>query len=109
FLNGSVMGSMFTRYKTPAFLSLDFAPTFTTELLRKDFDLGLDAGAELGVPLPVAQLVRKLVQETIDAGHGGVDFAAMLDVQAKRAGLELTPDREPVSDGLGPAPGSVAA
>ncbi len=109
FLNGSVMGSMFTRYKTPAFLSLDFAPTFTTELLRKDFDLGLDAGAELGVPLPVAQLVRKLVQETIDAGHGGVDFAAMLDVQAKRAGLELTPDREPVSDGLGPAPGGVAA
>jgi 3-hydroxyisobutyrate dehydrogenase len=109
FLNGSVMGSMFTRYKTPAFLSLDFAPTFTTELLRKDFDLGLEAGAGLDVPLPVTECVRGLVQETIEAGYGGVDFAAMLDVQARRAGLDLTPDLDPVSDGLGPASGSAAA
>ena len=29
FLNNSVMGSMFTRYKTPAFVNLDFTPTFT--------------------------------------------------------------------------------
>ena len=30
FLNDSVMGSTFTRYKTPAFVNLDFTPTFTT-------------------------------------------------------------------------------
>ena len=43
FMNQSVLGSVFTRYKTPALVNLDFAVTFTPELLRKDLDLGLDA------------------------------------------------------------------
>ena len=42
FMNDSVMGSVFTRYKTPAFVNLDFHVTFTPELLRKDLDLGLE-------------------------------------------------------------------
>ena len=48
FLNDSVMGSMFTRYKTPALSNLDFHVTFTPELLRKDIDLGLSAARTLG-------------------------------------------------------------
>src|SRR6185436_4348351 len=44
FMNQSVMGSTFSRYKTPAFVNLDFKVTFTPQLLRKDMDLGLDAG-----------------------------------------------------------------
>jgi 3-hydroxyisobutyrate dehydrogenase len=102
FLNASVMGSTFTRYKTPAFVELDFTPTFTPVLLRKDFDLGLAAGKELGVPLPVAELVRELVQRTIDEGHVDVDFAALLEVQARAAGMELEPEPGPVPDGLEP-------
>ena len=53
FLNNSVMGSMFTQYKSPAYVNLDFTPTFTPVLLRKDLDLGLRAADELGVPMPV--------------------------------------------------------
>jgi 3-hydroxyisobutyrate dehydrogenase-like beta-hydroxyacid dehydrogenase len=102
FLNASVMGSTFTKYKTPAFVELDFTPTFTPPLLRKDFDLGLAAAADLGVSLPVAELVRELVQRTIDAGHEEVDFAALLQTQAERSGLELRPEPGPVSDGLQP-------
>src|SRR6516165_10681069 len=45
-LNNSVMGSTFTRYKSPALVNLDFHPTFTATLLRKDFDLGLAAARE---------------------------------------------------------------
>jgi 3-hydroxyisobutyrate dehydrogenase len=70
FLNRSVMGSMFTRYKTPAFVRLDYTPTFTPELLRKDFDLGLEAATELGVALPLARHVRTLVQEMINTTAG---------------------------------------
>ena len=100
FLNASVMGSTFTRYKTPAYVNREYTPTFTMELLRKDFDLGLDAGDELGVPLPTMQLVRGLVQEAIDAGQTGVDFAALIEVEAARAGLEMAADPGPVADGL---------
>ncbi|MDX6666500.1 MAG: hypothetical protein QOG68_2706 [Solirubrobacteraceae bacterium] len=108
FLNASVMGSTFTRYKAPAYVELDFTPTFTPVLLRKDFELGLEAAAELGVPMPVAELVRDLVQRMIDAGHTDEDFAALLAVQAQTAGLELVPEPGPVPDGLEPRPAAPA-
>ncbi|GMA87008.1 3-hydroxyisobutyrate dehydrogenase [Angustibacter aerolatus] len=54
FLNNSVMGSVFTRYKSPAFVHLDYTPTFTPLLLRKDFDLGLAAARAHDVPMPIA-------------------------------------------------------
>lgn len=108
FLNASVMGSTFSRYKTPAYVNREYTPTFTLELLRKDFDLGLEAGEDMGVPLPTMRVVRDLVQAAIDAGHTGVDFAALLEVEAARAGLELARDDGPVADGLAPA-GGVAA
>ena len=100
FINNSVMGAMFSRYKTPAFVNLDMTPTFTPELLRKDLDLGLQAGDQQGVPLPVTQLTRDLVQRTLDAGHGGRDFAVLLEEQAKASGMTLTPENVEVSDGL---------
>jgi 3-hydroxyisobutyrate dehydrogenase len=100
FFNDSVMGSMFSRYKTPALVTLDYAPTFTATLLLKDFDLGLDAAQELGVSVPVVAHVRDLVAAMIDEGFADADFAALLSVQAKASGLELEPEPGPVSDGL---------
>jgi 3-hydroxyisobutyrate dehydrogenase len=101
FINKSVMGSMFTRYKAPAFVNLDWTPTFTPVLLRKDLDLGLAAGEKLGVPLPVTECTRALVQQSIDAGHTECDFGILLDLQAKASGMKLEPENIPVDDGLG--------
>jgi 3-hydroxyisobutyrate dehydrogenase len=100
FLNQSVVGSVFSRYKTPALVTLDYTPTFTVELLLKDFDLGVEAGRELGVPLPVAAHVRGLIEQMVSDGYRDLDFAAMLDAQAKRSGVTLSADPGPVSDGL---------
>jgi 3-hydroxyisobutyrate dehydrogenase len=100
FMNSSVLGSTFSRYKTPAFVNLDFTPTFTPVLLRKDFDLGLEAAAELGASLPLAERCRELVQNVIDEGYSETDFAAMIAVQAKAAGYEIQPEDVPVWDGL---------
>jgi len=104
FINGSVMGSTFTRYKTPAFVTLDFTPTFTPVLLRKDFDLGLAAARAMDVPMPLAAATAQLVQAAIGAGHSAADFATLLLEQARAAGLELTPEDGPVDDGLGAKP-----
>jgi len=101
FLNQSVMGSMFTRYKTPAFVNLDFKVTFTPELLRKDMDLGLDAGRRFEVPMPLAALTRDLVQSMIGRGMREEDFAALLMQQAQASGIELRPENVAVGDGLG--------
>ena len=100
FLNQSVMGSMFTRYKTPAFVNLDFKVTFTPYLLRKDLDLGLSAGREFEVPMPLASITRDLVQAMMGNGMADRDFATLLLQQAKASGLELKPEGVAVSDGL---------
>jgi len=100
FINRSVLGSPFTTYKAPAFVNLDFKPTFTPPLLCKDLDLGLAAGKKLGVPLPLVQLTRDLVQQVIDQGETERDFAVLLLQAAKSAGIELQPENKVVDDGL---------
>jgi 3-hydroxyisobutyrate dehydrogenase len=100
FLNGSVLGSTFTRYKSPAFVNLDLTPTFTPVLLRKDFDLGMDAASELEVPMPVAALTHQMIKSAIGHGHINEDFAVLLTEAAKAAGLELVPENVPITDGL---------
>jgi 3-hydroxyisobutyrate dehydrogenase len=100
FLNGSVMGSTFSRYKTPAMVNLDFTPTFTGHLLRKDFELGLDEARRLNVPMPVSAVVHELVMNLIGNGMGDEDFASLLKLEAMGAGFELRPDPRHVPDGL---------
>ena len=100
FLNKSVMGSVFTRYKTPAFVNLDYHPTFTPVLLRKDFDLGLKAARELDVPMPLAALTHEIVQSLIGRGYLDEDFAVLLEQQADASGLKLESEDADVSDGL---------
>jgi 3-hydroxyisobutyrate dehydrogenase len=103
FLNKSVMGSMFTAYKTPAYVKLDFTPTFTPLLLRKDFDLGFEAARRLDVPMPVAAAALQAVQTMIGYGHTDDDFAALIEIQARASGYEIEPEDAEVTDGLGPA------
>jgi 3-hydroxyisobutyrate dehydrogenase-like beta-hydroxyacid dehydrogenase len=100
FINNSVMGSMFTRYKSPAFVNLDWTPTFTAPLLRKDMDLGLSAAEKLGARMPIAAATRELVQQAIDAGHTDCDFGVLLEMQAEASGMQLNPENIEVDDGL---------
>src|SRR5690606_22907009 len=100
FINKSVMGPMFSRYKTPAFVNLDLIATLTPVLLRQDLDLGLKAAKALGVSLPVTEVTREMVDRAVKAGHTDCDFSVLLLEQAKRAGLELVSENREVDDGL---------
>ncbi|MGW8183249.1 MAG: NAD(P)-dependent oxidoreductase [Burkholderiales bacterium] len=100
FMNNSIFGSMFTRYKTPALVNLDFHVTFTPALLCKDIDLGLSAGRRLGVPMPLASTTRDLVQTLMGHGYTEQDFAALVMLEARASGLELEPENVAVGDGL---------
>ncbi len=108
FINNSVLGSIFTRYKSPALVNLDFTTTFTPTLLRKDLDLGLAAGRELGVAMPVTAATREALQAHFGAaslkpdpaGYLGEDFAALIETVALAAGIKLTSENKPVKSGL---------
>jgi 3-hydroxyisobutyrate dehydrogenase len=108
FLNRSVMGSVFTRYKSPALVNLDWTTTFTPELLRKDLDLGLELGREQEVPMPVTAAAREMLQSHIGAARLRpdaekvleADFAALAETMARAAGMRLESEDKPVPTGL---------
>jgi 3-hydroxyisobutyrate dehydrogenase len=100
FLNNSVMGSVFSRYKSPSLVNLDFTPTFTPVLLKKDLDLGLDAAERTGASMPVTAITRELVQSLIARGHVDDDFATLIVQQADASGLKLVSENKAVDDGL---------
>lgn len=101
FLNNSVLGSVFSRYKSPALVNLDFTPTFTMPLLRKDFDLGLAAARELEAPMPIASAAAQIIAGAVGAGYRDNDFAELILEQARRSGLAIQPENIEVDDGLG--------
>ena len=61
---------------------------FAARLGLKDARLALAAAEELGVPLPLAGLVRDGLIETLAHGHGDRDWAALGAVAARHAALE---------------------
>jgi 3-hydroxyisobutyrate dehydrogenase len=108
FINKSVMGSTFTKYKSPALVNLDWTTTFTPALLRKDLDLGLANARALEVVMPVAAAAREALQ-----AHFGIaslkddpeaylqrDFAALLETVALQAGISLESEGVAVDNGL---------
>ena len=101
-INNSVLGSMYTRYKTPALVNLDFSVTFTPRLLLKDMDLGLSAARKYGVQMPTAAVTRECVQNTVGRGYEDVDFSVLLLELAKAAGMKVKSENVKVSDGLVP-------
>jgi 3-hydroxyisobutyrate dehydrogenase len=106
FINQSVMGSTFSRYKTPAFVNLDYSVTFTPPLLRKDLDLGLALARDLDVPMPIAAATREIVQSVIGHGHTDTDFSILLQHEAEAANLKLEPENIEIGDGLSQPPAS---
>lgn len=108
FMNDSVMGSVFTRYKTPALVNLDWTTTFTPALLRKDMDLGLAIGRHHDVPMPVTAATREAIQTHFGAAQGKtdpqayleLDFAALLETAAQHSGLVLESENKSIPTGL---------
>ena len=100
FLNNSVMGSMFTRYKSSALVNLDWTPTFTAALLRKDLDLGLGMARSMDVTMPVASATRELVQAHMGMSSPDKDFAALLETIAGFSGMTLVSENKVVPTGL---------
>jgi 3-hydroxyisobutyrate dehydrogenase len=108
FMNNSVMGSIFTRYKTNALVNLDWTTTFTPALLRKDLDLGLSAARELNVAMPVTATTREALQAHFGAAslqedpeaYLEKDFAAMIETVGLASGLTLESEETSYATGL---------
>jgi 3-hydroxyisobutyrate dehydrogenase len=59
--------------------------------------------------MPVAAAAQQAVQALIGHGYGEVDFAALLELEARGSGLDLEPEGVSVPDGLDGAVGVTGA
>lgn len=108
FINNSVLGSVFTRYKSNALVNLDWTTTFTPALLRKDLDLGLSNARDLNVSMPVTAATREALQSHFGAAtlqpdpaeYLEKDFAAVLETLALAAGMTLESEEVAMPTGL---------
>ena len=99
-INQSVLGSMYTRYKTPALVNLDFTTTFTPKLLLKDMELGVGAAKQFGVVMPTASVTRDSIASLAHQYPGDIDFSVLLLELARSAGMKLESENVKVGDGL---------
>ncbi|MBO9831250.1 NAD(P)-dependent oxidoreductase [Xanthomonas phaseoli] len=67
-------------------LDRSFPVRFTTELLRKDVQLGLVAAGELGVPMHVSKAALQLLDQAVADGLGEADNIAAIQSIERQAG-----------------------
>jgi 3-hydroxyisobutyrate dehydrogenase len=62
--------------ETPA--DREYQGGFATALMLKDLNLSQEAAASVGADTPMGARARELYQAFADAGHGGLDFSAII-------------------------------
>ena len=84
----SVVASPLVGYKTQTLKDRNFTPSFTADQIAKDFDLALDAGRSLCVPMPVTALVRQFFGSMKATGRGNLDLFGVVRLLEELAGIE---------------------
>ena len=82
-MTGSAIGSPAMKARAPLMLDLPQQAWFDVQLMQKDIGLALEAGDELGVPLPAAHSTDEALAEAREQGYGGRDIAALFQVLAR--------------------------
>jgi 3-hydroxyisobutyrate dehydrogenase-like beta-hydroxyacid dehydrogenase len=99
-INKSVLGSAYSKYKTPVIANLDYTVTFTATLMLKDLNLGLRAAEASGTWLPTTRIVYDIVRSCTEDGRSEEDYTIILDKLAQKSGLTLHSEHANVTDGL---------
>ena len=86
-LTASAVASPIVKAKSTQLSQRDFTPTFTVEQMIKDLDLILAAGAASNVPLMQTAMTQKLMHAAVVQGNGLDDYAAIIKVLERGAGL----------------------
>jgi len=86
-LNESVIGTPYSRYKTPGLIAHDYTPGHTVSGLDKDYNLMKLTGKQLGVTMPLTALVHEQLRAGASRGDGDLDMTALLKQHLRDAGL----------------------
>jgi 3-hydroxyisobutyrate dehydrogenase-like beta-hydroxyacid dehydrogenase len=82
-LLNSVIASTAMKYRGPFILKMPEEVWFSAAMMKKDIQLALELGQELGVTLRSAELVNEMLTQAVEAGWGDEDFAVLFKVVKK--------------------------
>lgn len=88
-LLNSVAASTAMKYRAPFILKMPDEVWFSAAMMKKDIQLALDLGKELGVTLKTAELANEMLTKAIEMGWGDEDFAVLFRVVE-----QLSPKKE---------------
>ncbi|HEV2113319.1 MAG TPA: NAD(P)-dependent oxidoreductase [Terriglobales bacterium] len=87
-VQASMVRSGVVDYKAPFVLRHDFTPNFPLRLMHKDLQLMLDAAKQNRVKLPGVETVKEIYELATEEGLEDLDYAAVLTLLERWAGLE---------------------
>ena len=86
-IGASAVASPIVKAKSAQLARHDYTPTFTVGQMNKDIDLILGEGARLQVPLTQTAATRQLMAAAQAQGDAELDYAAIIRVLQRLAGL----------------------
>jgi 3-hydroxyisobutyrate dehydrogenase-like beta-hydroxyacid dehydrogenase len=84
----SVVASPLIGYKAQTLKDRNFAPAFTIDQMAKDFDIALETGKAVNVPMPITAMARQLFAAMKANGKGGLDFFGLVTLMEDLAGIK---------------------
>jgi 3-hydroxyisobutyrate dehydrogenase-like beta-hydroxyacid dehydrogenase len=87
-INGSVVASPLIGFKVKLLKDRRYPPMFTVSQMAKDFDLALNAGRTLDVPMPLTALVRQLYGAMKAQGKGELDYFGLAALMEEMSGMK---------------------
>jgi len=88
-LSNSPLSAPMYQTKGNSIIDRNFSPRFYVEHMLKDINLILDAGKNLGAPLPGIEVARSLFSEASETGSAHEDYSAVVKVLERKAGVEV--------------------
>jgi 3-hydroxyisobutyrate dehydrogenase-like beta-hydroxyacid dehydrogenase len=86
-IGDSVAASPLVKYKLDPLKKRDFSPAFSSRQMLKDMSLVVDAGAQAGVPMAAAALVREQFAHYAEGDGADLDFFSIVRAVEAQAGI----------------------
>ena len=90
-IGASAVGAPIVQAKAVQLRERDYTPTFTVDQMRKDVGLILEAGSQLDVPMTLTGRIDEMLHEASAQGDDNLDYAAVIRVAERAAGIEVSP------------------
>jgi 3-hydroxyisobutyrate dehydrogenase len=87
-ISNSVVASPLIGYKAQMLRERNFSPAFTMDQMAKDFDIALDTGKALNLPMPMTALARQFFGMMKATGRGNLDFFSLVLLMEELAGIK---------------------